>query len=117
MSYLKLDHELWESGSHLMDELVHELFHFLVLDTVLPQTKVERIIQISLGICSKVEANGNSGFWSNSESMSVFLRRNRRLFWPYPAPAIYRDSFPIEMPIPLTPRSPSPKIREPSLNW
>jgi len=60
-----------------MNELVHELFHFLVLDAALPQTKVERIIQITLGVCSKVEANGNSGFWSNSKFMSVFLLRKR----------------------------------------
>lgn len=32
---------------------------------------------------------------------------------PYPAPAIYNESLPIEMGIPFTPRSPRPRIREP----
>ena len=75
--YLELDHELWESGTHFMNKLVHELFHFLIWDTALTHTKVERIIQISLVIRSKIEANGNSGVWSNSDFVSAFLRRKR----------------------------------------
>ena len=31
----------------------------------------------------------------------------------YPAPATYNDNFPIEMGIPFTPKSPSPRIRDP----
>ncbi len=31
----------------------------------------------------------------------------------HPAPATYSDSFPIDMGIPLTPRSPRPNMREP----
>lgn len=34
----------------------------------------------------------------------------------YPAPATYSDSLPIEMPMPLTPRSPRPRMRDPGIN-
>lgn len=32
----------------------------------------------------------------------------------YPAPAMYRESFPMEIGMPITPKSPNPRIREPN---
>ena len=42
------------------------------------------------------------------------LRTHRGVCKHYPAPAIYRESFPMDIGIPLTPRSPKPRIREPT---
>jgi len=63
---LKLNHELRESVVHLFHELVHECLHFGVSDALLADPHIEGIIKISLSVCPKIKADGNSRIRADS---------------------------------------------------
>ena len=67
--------------------------------------EVERVVQELLIVCSEVKANGNGRLWANA--IGNKSKQKRRYMAAYPAPAMYKESFPIEIPIPLTQDRPS----------
>lgn len=98
---------------HLMHELVHEFTRLFRRRTPLAQAEIERIVQELLVVRTEVEADRDGGLRTDTRSTLLrFVDRAGRMK-SYPAPATYRESFPMEMGMPLTPRSPRPRIREP----
>ena len=115
MTYLELDKQVGERELHFTHKLFHEFCHFIVWDALTTKSKVEWISEIFGVVCAEVQADRNCGLWTNPEQQLLKLRRYDTPKWPHPAPAMYKDSFPIEMGIPFKPKSPRPSMRDPSV--
>ena len=66
---LELNKEFGEEGGHRVHELVHELIHDIITDAALTKTEVEGIVEELLVVGSEIEADGDSGFRSNTNKV------------------------------------------------
>lgn len=111
---LELHEQLRERDAHLVHELFHELGHDLGCYALVARAEVEGVVEELLGVGAEVEADGEGGLGADTMGVCVGMRG-----WEddwraaYPAPATYKLSLPMLIGIPLTPRSPRPRIREP----
>lgn len=104
-----------------LHELVHDLEVFLALDSLVLESQIELVLRAKRAV---LEYKNGASWWFNlllltfnnsSLSVPTSIVTGKTLCGAIPPAAQYKLNFPMGMPIPFAPKSPRPRIREPSV--